>query len=190
MIISDLNNAKVAMVHVGAFNQAISQEFYKELKGKGLKLYQITASDEEERPAPGCQLVSLSSFLNEDYDALVLFGKGSEQLSNSKLSNIIQSFYYSDKIVGAMGDSIRVLAAEVKLEEVFLTSAGKDKDFLQENGALWVNSSVVRDKNLITAKESAKVKKFAKAFAEALRKWSVVKEFKDKKEIDKPIIIN
>jgi transcriptional regulator of aromatic amino acid metabolism len=177
------------MVHLGATNEARCREFSRELQGKGVRLYQIVTRNEGEEAVPGFEPVSLSGFLNEDYDALVLFGKDSEHVANNRLSNVVQSFYYSDKIVAAMGDSIRVLAGEVKLEEVFLTSAEKDKDFLQDNGALWVNSSVVRDKNLITAKESAKVKKFVKAFAEALRKWSVVKEFKDKKEIDKPIII-
>jgi protease I len=111
----------------------------------------------------------------ENYEAIVFCGGSgmANELENEDFYKLIKDFYENNKVVAAICISPALLAKAGILENKKATvwSSALDKSFikvLEENGAIYEDSSVVIDNKIVTANGPDAAEEFGKAIKELL----------------------
>ncbi len=111
--------------------------------------------------------VLLKEVRSTDYDAIVIIGGYSvwKYIGNPDVNRLLQSFYESGKIVGAICAGTYVLGKAGLLKDRQVTGPKSEK--LVKYGAQYIGSLVQQDGKIITARGPSASEKFGKTLVEA-----------------------
>lgn len=115
----------------------------------------ITGSRQGKGERPVSVDISLASAKAEDFHALFLPGgnTNAEHLAvNSEAVEFVKAFMHAGKPVAAVGEGLEVLVRTGTLRERTVTSGRIPEQVLRSSGTKSVDKDVVRDGNLITAR--------------------------------------
>lgn len=115
--------------------------------------------------------VSFFNMRESNFNAIIIIGgNGIKSYWNSlQLHNLINAFANSNKIIAAICSAPVVLAKAGLLEGKESTCYHKDKQELENNGAIYLDIPVVFKKNIITAQDASSAQDFAQRIAERLK---------------------
>ena len=115
-------------------------------------------------------VIRLEDIFVEDYDAIIFVGSPASrrQLNDAVLMDIVAEAVEADKIVGAIGGSVQVLAAAGVLQGVRVTGTPAEWRSFQRAGAEYTDVAVERDGLIITARDSTAASQFARTITDVL----------------------
>lgn len=115
--------------------------------------------------------VSFFNMRESNFSAIIIIGGNGikSYWNNLHLHNLINAFANSNKVVAAICSAPIVLAKAGLLEGKEATCYHKDKQELENYGAIYINNPVVFKKNIITAQDASSAHDFAKRIAERLK---------------------
>jgi protease I len=115
--------------------------------------------------------VSFFNMHESNFIAIVIIGgNGIKTYWNDlHLHNLVNCFNKSNKITAAICSAPVVLAKAGLLEGKEATCYHKDKQDLENNGAIYIDNPVVFKKNIITAQDASSAHDFAQRIAERLK---------------------
>jgi putative intracellular protease/amidase len=113
--------------------------------------------------------LTLKEVRTRDYDALAIIGGYSvwKYVGDPEVNRLLQRFYVSDKLLGAICAGTYVLGKAGLLNGKRVTGPRSEK--LRKHGAQYVGGLVQQDGKIITAKGPSASEAFGKTLVEALR---------------------
>jgi len=116
--------------------------------------------------------ILLKSVKVKDFDAIIFVGgSGSTEYWDSKIAHkIAKKAVKQKKILAAICLAPGTLANAGVLKNKKATIFVSGKNVLEKNGAIYINKSVVMDRNIITANGPAAAEEFAKKILNLLKK--------------------
>ncbi|WKZ69865.1 MAG: DJ-1/PfpI family protein [Melioribacteraceae bacterium] len=115
--------------------------------------------------------VSFFNMRESNFSAIIIIGGNGikSYWNNLHLHNLINAFAKSNKVIAAICSAPVVLAKAGLLEGKEATCYHKDKQDLENNGAIYIDNPVVFKKNIITAQDASSAQDFAQRIAERLK---------------------
>lgn len=115
--------------------------------------------------------VSFFNMRESNFGAIIIIGGNGIKTywNNLQLHNLINAFANSNKVIAAICSAPVVLAKAGLLEGKEATCYHKDKQDLENNGAIYIDNPVVFKKNIITAQDASSAQDFAQRIAERLK---------------------
>jgi protease I len=115
--------------------------------------------------------VSFFNMRESNFIAIIIIGGNGikSYWNNLHLHNLINAFTKSNKVIAAICSAPVVLAKAGLLEGKEATCYHKDKQDLENNGAIYIDNPVVFKKNTITAQDASSAQDFAQRIAERLK---------------------
>lgn len=115
---------------------------------------------------------SVSEVAPDDFDALILpGGKGPAVLrEDDRVIEFVKAFWKTGKVTAAICHGPQVLVTADLIKGFTSSGTGSIKEEIEGAGAVYVDSTVVVDRNLITSRNPQDLNNFSTAIVEALKK--------------------
>lgn len=115
---------------------------------------------------------SVTEVTPDDFDALILpGGRGPEVLrEDDRVIEFVKAFWKTGKVTAAICHGPQVLVTADLIKGYTSSGTGSIKEEIEQAGAVYADSTVVVDRNLITSRNPQDLNNFSTSIVEALKK--------------------